>query len=102
MSRLDERDSVMMIGDCMNLAEHAIVHNILTMRVMHLKFKAMVDDEVATRQHYRQWPRLLNLSNGGGDAPRAAEAKLHDVGELAVGVGHRLVVADDQPLQGVG
>ena len=54
MSRLDERDSVMMIGDCMNLAEHATVHNILTMRVMHLKFKAMVDDEVATRQHYRQ------------------------------------------------
>jgi len=41
----------------------------------------------------------LLLSYGGGDASGAGEAQLHDVGELAVRVGHGLVVAYDQALQ---
>ena len=43
--------------------------------------------------------KLLLLSNGGGDASRAGEAQLHDVGKFSVRVGHGLVVTNNQPFQ---
>jgi len=42
-----------------------------------------------------------SLSDGGRDTSGTGETQLHDVGELAIGVSHRLVVANHQAFKGV-